>query len=44
MSTNDDWFDELLKDVNIRSKQRSKNVDNNDIAKNVKIKIKQLKV
>jgi hypothetical protein len=43
MSTNDDWFDELLKDVNIRSKQRSKNVDNNDIAKNVKIKIKQLK-
>ena len=40
---NDDWFDELLKDVNIRSKQRSKNVDNNDIAKNVKIKIKQLK-
>ena len=43
MSTNDDWFDELLKDVNIRSKQRSKNIDNNDIAKNVKIKIKQLK-
>ena len=43
MSINDDWFDELLKDVNIRSKQRSKNVDNNDIAKNVKIKIKQLK-
>ena len=42
MSTNDDWFDELLKDVNLRSKQR-KNVDNNDIAKNVKIKIKQLK-
>jgi len=41
--SNDDWFDELLKDVNIRSKQRSKNVDNNDIAKNVKIKIKQLK-
>jgi hypothetical protein len=40
--SNDDWFDELLKDVNIRSKQRSKNVDN-DIAKNVKIKIKQLK-
>ena len=43
MSINDDWFDELLKDVNIRSKQRNKNVDNNDIAKNVKIKIKQLK-
>jgi len=43
MSINDDLFDELLKDVNIRSKQRSKNVDNNDIAKNVKIKIKQLK-
>jgi len=43
MSTNDDWFDELLKDVNLRSKQRSKNIDNNDIAKNVKIKIKQLK-
>jgi len=43
MSINDDWFDELLKDVNIRSKQRSKNVDDNDIAKNVKIKIKQLK-
>jgi hypothetical protein len=42
MSTNDDWFNELLKDVNLRSKQR-KNVDNNDIAKNVKIKIKQLK-
>jgi len=41
--SNDDWFDELLKDVNIRSKQRSKNIDNNDIAKNVKIKIKQLK-
>jgi len=41
--SNDDWFDELLKDVNLRSKQRSKNVDNNDIAKNVKIKIKQLK-
>jgi len=39
---NDDWFDELLKDVNLRSKQR-KNVDNNDITKNVKIKIKQLK-
>ncbi len=43
MSINDDWFDELLKDVNLRSKQRNKNVDNNDIAKNVKIKIKQLK-
>jgi hypothetical protein len=42
MSINDDWFDELLKDVNIRSKQR-KDVGNNDIAKNVKIKIKQLK-
>jgi hypothetical protein len=42
MSINDDWFDELLKDVNIRSKQR-KNVDNNDIEKNVKIKIKYLK-
>ncbi len=42
MSINDDWFDELLKDVNLRSKQRSKNVDN-DVAKNVKIKIKQLK-
>lgn len=41
MSINDDWFDELLKDVNIRSKQR-KNIDN-DVAKNVKIKIKQLK-
>jgi len=40
--SNDDWFDELLKDVNIRSKQR-KDVGNNDIAKNVKIKIKQLK-
>jgi thymidylate synthase len=40
--SNDDWFDELLKDVNIRSKQR-KGVGNNDIAKNVKIKIKQLK-
>src|SRR5579875_3907464 len=37
---NDDWFDELLKDVNLRSKQR-KNVDNNDITKNVKIKIKR---
>jgi len=36
----DDWFDELLSDVNVRSKQRE--VDN-DIAKNVKIKIKQLK-
>ncbi len=43
MSINDDWFDELLKDVNLRSKQRNKNVDNNDVAKNVKIKIKQLK-
>ena len=36
----DDWFDELLKDVNIRSKQH-KNVDN-DIAKNVKIKIRNV--
>jgi len=40
MSNNDDWFDELLKDVNIRSKQR-KNVDD-DIAKNVKIKIRNV--
>ena len=40
--SNDDWFDELLKDVNIRSKQR-KDINDNDIAKNVKIKIKQLK-
>ena len=38
--SNDDWFDELLKDVNIRSKQH-KNVDN-DIAKNVKIKIRNV--
>ena len=37
---NDDWFDELLKDVNLRSKQR-KNVDD-DIAKNVKIKIRNV--
>ena len=36
-----DWFDELLKDVNVRSKQH-KNVEDNDIAKNVKIKVKQL--
>jgi hypothetical protein len=42
MSINDDWFDELLKDVNLRSKQR-KDVDNNNVAKNVKIKIKYLK-
>jgi hypothetical protein len=40
---NDDWFDELLKDVNLRSKQRNKDVDNNNIAKNVKIKLKHLK-
>ena len=38
--SNDDWFDELLKDVNLRSKQH-KNVDN-DIAKNVKIKIRNV--
>ena len=34
-----DWFDDLLNDVNIHSKRRE--VDN-DIAKNVKIKIKEL--
>jgi len=36
-----DWFDELLKDVNVRSKQH-KNEEDNNVAKNVKIKIKQL--
>jgi len=36
---NDDWFDELLNDVNVRSKQRE--VDNG-VAKNVKIKVKEL--
>ena len=36
-----DWFDELLKDVNIRSKQRNNEV-NNDVAKDVKIRIKNL--
>jgi len=36
---NDDWFDDLLNDVNTRSKQRDVG---NDIAKNVKIKIKEL--
>jgi len=34
-----DWFDDLLSDVDVRSKQRDAD---NDIAKNVKIKIKQL--
>jgi len=38
-----DWFDELLKDVNIRSKQRNNEV-NNDVAKHVKIRIKNLDV
>ena len=36
-----DWFDELLKDVNVRSKQH-KNEEDNNVAKNVKIKVKQL--
>jgi hypothetical protein len=30
-----DWFDELLKDVNIRSKQRNNEV-NNDVAKTLR--------
>jgi len=34
-----DWFDDLLNDVDVRSKQRDAD---NDIAKNVKIKIKEL--
>jgi len=41
-----DWFDELLKDVNFRSKRKHAvdNEVNNDIAKDVKIRIKNLDV
>ena len=35
-----DWFDELLKDVNLRSKEKRE--VNNDVAKDVKIRIKNL--
>ena len=39
-----DWFDELLKDVNLRSKRKHgvNNEVNNDVAKDVKIRIKNL--
>jgi len=39
-----DWFDELLKDANLRSKRKREvnNEVNNDVAKDVKIRIKNL--
>jgi len=41
-----DWFDELLKDVNFRSKRKHAvdNEVNNDVAKHVKIRIKNLDI